>query len=409
MKLRMIFSCTILLIVTAFGQFINNEQVMSVSDSGLEGKLLDSSIVQDGPPVESSAAGPEPFNPALGADFDPDVFASNQLWEGYISKGSYLFCLMIASGETAGRLMGTPRTPPSASSPWVMDDIIRLGLNYWPKFNDRFQPANGENVCLSILHWDCHRALPEYPYERPWPIRGQMYRTIRAVYARTGGTYKFAVNVRDGVTIARQTLSPRTAVRHPFSWGREVRPDELPELQHVTDIHWGFWIKNNPNIKNFRGYGVENVVNDHTVLLVTRALRNRRKFALEIWPGVMFEKGSEEYMALIGSPIGDTIANFLITHKPWLGLKHVTHVIVVCDGNDQDTCARGMNKMHLFFTVEDAHFENEEGIEGNEGNRETGRIESHVFHVRDDGKQVVREHKVTANLWDEVNAWGSRV
>lgn len=224
-----------------------------------------------------------------------------------------------------------------------------------------------------------------------------------------GGTYKFAVNVRDGVTIARQTLSPRTAVRHPFSWGREVRPDELPELQHVTDIHWGFWIKNNPNIKNFRGYGVENVVNDHTVLLVTRALRNRRKFALEIWPGVMFEKGSEEYMALIGSPIGDTIANFLITHKPWLGLKHVTHVIVVCDGNDQDTCARGMNKMHLFFTVEDAHFENEEGIEGNEGNRETGRIESHVFHVRDDGKQVVREHKVTANLWDEVNAWGSRV
>jgi hypothetical protein len=79
-----------------------------------------------------------------------------------------------------------------------------------------------------------------------------------------------------------------------------VRPDELPELQHVTDIHWGFWIKNNPNIKNFRGYGVENVVNDHTVLLVTRALRNRRKFALEIWPGVMFEKGSEEYMALIG-------------------------------------------------------------------------------------------------------------
>lgn len=38
-------------------------------------------------------------------------------------------------------------------------------------------------MCLSILHWDCHRALPEYPYERPWPIRGQMYRTIRAVYA----------------------------------------------------------------------------------------------------------------------------------------------------------------------------------------------------------------------------------
>lgn len=56
----------------------------------------------------------------------------------------------------------------------------------------------------------------------------------------------------------------------------------------------------NPNIRNFRVYGVEKVVDDHTVLFVTRALRNRRKFALEIWPGVVFEKGSDEYMALIG-------------------------------------------------------------------------------------------------------------
>lgn len=56
----------------------------------------------------------------------------------------------------------------------------------------------------------------------------------------------------------------------------------------------------NPNVRNFRVYGVQDVIEDHTVLLVARALRNRRKFALEIWPGVMFEKGSEEFMALIG-------------------------------------------------------------------------------------------------------------
>ncbi|EUC33421.1 hypothetical protein COCCADRAFT_96195 [Bipolaris zeicola 26-R-13] len=430
MKLRMILICTILFMVTAFGQSINNEQVVSVSNASLEGTLLDSSVIQDALPVKSSAARSGPFNPALGEDYDPEVFASNQLWEERVTIGSYMFCLMMASDTTAGMLMEDDREPPSAFSAWAMHDINHilglwgwfntptaqgrecdfrsvglqyafegLGLNYEPKYDDGFQPANGENVCFSILHWNRRRALPDNPRQQPLSIREQLYRTPRTVLAlQTGATYEFAVNIRDGAIVARTTMSPSAAVRHPFSWGREARPQELPELQHVTDIYWGFWKMHNPNVRNFRVYGVQDVIEDHTVLLVARALRNRRKFALEIWPGVMFEKGSEEFMALIGSPIGKTIAGFLITHKPWLGLKYITHVIVVCDGNDQDRCTRGMGKMHLFFTIDDVHFENEQGSDQSDGNGETGQVESHVFQVRDDGKHVIREHKVTANL-----------
>jgi hypothetical protein len=57
-----------------------------------------------------------------------------------------------------------------------------------------------------------------------------------------------------------------------------------------------------------------------------------------------------------------------------------------------------MNKMHLFFTIDDVHFENEGDSDKSDGNGETGRVESHVLQVRDNGKHVIREHKVTANL-----------
>jgi hypothetical protein len=110
----------------------------------------------------------------------------------------------------------------------------------------------------------------------------------------------FAVNQRDGAIIARNILSPRSAVKYEDNWGRPAQPGELPELQHLSDIYWAYWEQDNPNVKGLRVYAAQHVVNDHTVLLITRAMRNRRKFALEIWPGVRFDQGTEEYLALIG-------------------------------------------------------------------------------------------------------------
>lgn len=95
-------------------------------------------------------------------------------------------------------------------------------------------------------------------------------------------------------------MSPRSHVTQPGSWGRPANPDELPELQYCSDVLWGYWARDNLDVKNLRVYGAQHVVNDDTVLLVTRAMRNRGKTALEPWPGVEFAYGTDEFKALIG-------------------------------------------------------------------------------------------------------------
>ena len=95
-------------------------------------------------------------------------------------------------------------------------------------------------------------------------------------------------------------MTPRVAVQNPLLWGRPAQEEELPELRSLSDIYWAHWTRNNVNYRNFRIYGAVNVQNDRTVLLVTRAMRNKGKFAPEVWPGTTFEQGTEEFLALIG-------------------------------------------------------------------------------------------------------------
>lgn len=103
-----------------------------------------------------------------------------------------------------------------------------------------------------------------------------------------------------GAIIAKNINSPRSAVQEKGIWDRKADPDELPDLQYLSDVYWGYWARDNPDLKNFRIYGAHHVINDDTVLLVTRALRNKGKSKLERWPGVEFERGTKEHLALIG-------------------------------------------------------------------------------------------------------------
>lgn len=100
--------------------------------------------------------------------------------------------------------------------------------------------------------------------------------------------------------MAMNIMSPRSSVTDYLSWDRPANPDELPELQYCSDVMWGYWARDNPNIKNLRVYGTQDVVNEDTVLLVTRAMKNRGKTELEAWPGVEFTFGIDEFKALVG-------------------------------------------------------------------------------------------------------------
>lgn len=119
-------------------------------------------------------------------------------------------------------------------------------------------------------------------------------------------------------------------------------------------MYWGHWIRDNPNVKNLRVYGAQNVVNDATSLLVSRAFQNYNVEALTPWPGQSFEATTDEGKAIIGSPIGGTIAHMLIRHKAELGIKHITKVTVVMrDYPKGGFGSKYKPDVHLFFHIED--------------------------------------------------------
>ena len=84
------------------------------------------------------------------------------------------------------------------------------------------------------------------------------------------------------------------------NWGRAADPTELPVLRYCSDIYWAHWIRDNPNIRNLRVYGAQNVVNDDTVLMTVGAMKITELHDLSPWPGTSFDASSPEGKALIG-------------------------------------------------------------------------------------------------------------
>ena len=130
----------------------------------------------------------------------------------------------------------------------------------------------------------------------------QLSKHVADTVQATGAYYKFAVNHGGGM-MAQNIESPRHAVTMPGAWGRQANPGELPELQSASDVFWGYWVRDNPDVKNFRVYGAQQVINTDTTLLVARALKNVGKVQLSVWPGDVFRLGTDEFRALVGKLI----------------------------------------------------------------------------------------------------------
>ncbi|KAH4341305.1 hypothetical protein HBH98_176550 [Parastagonospora nodorum] len=77
--------------------------------------------------------------------------------------------------------------------------------------------------------------------------------------------------------IAKNLESPSIAVVDHDNWGRKASPGELPDLRYCSDMYSCYWVRDYPNVNNLRFYGAKKVVNDDTVLLAARALREAKK------------------------------------------------------------------------------------------------------------------------------------
>lgn len=73
-------------------------------------------------------------------------------------------------------------------------------------------------------------------------------------------------------------------------------------MQYGSDLIWGKWVEGNTNVKNLRVYAVNNVLNDETTAIVSRAMRNKLVSNLAVWPGTVFDKDKDsvDFQALIG-------------------------------------------------------------------------------------------------------------
>jgi hypothetical protein len=182
-----------------------------------------------------------------------------------------------------------------------------------------------------------------------------------------------------------------------YNWDRLATSAELPELRLCSDILWGYWMRNNQNVKSLRVYGAHNVVNEDTAPLIVRALTKNGHERMTGWPGVSFDIASPEGHALIGSPIGATVAHMLTGHKDELGIKWIKKVSVFTKDARPDGLVPKNMEMHMFFHIEDVPTEEiidpEKDKDKEKGPKDNG-IDAAMrqVHIRNKGGNIVREH-----------------
>jgi hypothetical protein len=89
----------------------------------------------------------------------------------------------------------------------------------------------------------------------------------------------------------------------------------------------------------------------------------------------------------------------LIQHKAELGIKRVSKVTVVTNEPSPKKNRKLNKEMHIFFSFEDVPADSvtKPGEEKRTVvRREMGRVESKLLSVRDEGRNMVREHIIMA-------------
>ncbi|KAF3034171.1 hypothetical protein E8E12_005653 [Didymella heteroderae] len=193
-----------------------------------------------------------------------------------------------------------------------------LGLNGNP------QSEGGYNVCYRVEHWN--PSLVENG--RQIPAINQWYNVDGTEYLATKTHCEFGVNRAGGALYGFFLDSPVYAAASLWHNNRRpADPAKLPKLRAFSDVLWGYWSRDNPDVKNVKLFFMMGISNDQTNLLVATCLHNKKE-TLKEWPGVTFDTSSDEGHALLGSPNGAAFAYFLMQHKEELGRKTITKVTV---------------------------------------------------------------------------------
>ncbi|KAI4658649.1 uncharacterized protein J4E79_006407 [Alternaria viburni] len=355
------------------------------------------------PPTNDKAPASEPNLVQTAVDFDPTDYANDASWDKYKKKGNWLRCLMEMPDEVAGRNWPNylDRNPPSAASQWkgtlegefysfhhhpyaaIDTDLHLAELRdwYWHEayydpeincdfsddfanleINNRIEAAlnnlglstkpvefGGKNKCYSIEHMD-ENAVDDDGDDLP--VDMQTYfpdEDDDKEYGATGAYYRFAFNAEQGAIYGHNFLAPWPAAMDTYAEGFPA--DQLPLLRQASDIMAAFWLRN-PNPKSLKYWFGSNIINTETVPVINRILVSKGYKEVPEWPGVQVDESSEEYLALLGTPVGANKAFMLVQHKAELGLKHIPSITIFRDTKDPNR-PDDAPAYQLLFRIED--------------------------------------------------------
>ncbi|RYO32543.1 hypothetical protein AA0111_g4651 [Alternaria arborescens] len=130
----------------------------------------------------------------------------------------------------------------------------------------------------------------------------------------------------------------------------DVKKEELPKLSIASDILAAYWLRS-PTPQNLKYWFGQDVTNEDTVPIIIKILLDHGYTeGVPTWPGLQLNMPSEETLVLLGSPIGSTVAFFLIQHKEELGLKHVSSITIF---RDLKTEPDHNAEVQLLFRIDD--------------------------------------------------------
>ncbi|KAJ4298009.1 hypothetical protein N0V90_005908 [Kalmusia sp. IMI 367209] len=298
--------------------------------------------------------------------FDSVTLADDEKWTITRCKGAKLVALMLATDQKAGpqieELKG--RNPPSAKSAWQGDlkaelatwgwsefrvENIYADMEYWQvesvikalNINGKPKADGGKIIPYQIEHWNPNKKDPQ---GKPMDKKDQTYKVNGREYRSTAARHVFCVNPTEGVIFGQFLLSPPSAAE--ANWRRKPAKEELPELRKLSDVFWGYWVRDNPNIANIQYFWMQDIANDDTEEIIARALHESKE-SIGVWPGVTFDIDTDAGNAILGSQNGAPFAWFLIQHKEQLGSKWIPKVTVFI--NDSGSKYTGA---HLIFYVD---------------------------------------------------------
>ncbi|CAO2650181.1 Nn.00g014730.m01.CDS01 [Neocucurbitaria sp. VM-36] len=352
-------------------------------------------LTEQGPGNDFDAAAlppppPPPPRPPLPPSRPPPIQpASDSLWESCKNKGCALSWAMQAEDQVVGPVYNPTRH--TARSPYQSTGDLKRWL--WAPFpKERINPAihdfyntwgigfavvdlginaisyeyeGGKNELFFIDHQGFDPAFPD--------VDKQWYEVDGRKYRATGASYAFTLNWEDGVIMGLNRKSPKYAAKERDP---PVPDEQIPKLNQFSDVAWIGWDtvsrREGTDIRKLRYFLSVGIDNEDTKAIILRAM-NYRGWQLSEWPGHVFKREWMETRAILGTPNLQGFAYFLIQHKDRLGNMFIDKLQVFHgDTLHKNPCI----VMHL----------------------SQPRPATAESEVRDEGKNIIRVHKMRSNL-----------